>query len=181
MTKLPEPFARAIEDLATELAETMTEANVASTALGAAEEQRDKIARRLAALASERDAIVSRRGAGRHDQNDGASLALIQADTEGLHPLLQEAVAHVAAAQAAYSAVAGNASRFRAQIAQVEAEAVRDALVRHAEDVSLKLLDTVNALGEACRRSGYTGRPIWGAPPALYQALRSLAAQRGEL
>jgi chromosome segregation ATPase len=174
-------FVEQIETLAMELAEAMTESNAASAAVDAAEERRAKIASRVAALAEEREDIIGRRSTGRHDLDDGGALTLIQADSEGLKPILQEAAARVNQAEAERSVLAARAAQLRERIAHVEAEAARAALVRHADELSNKLFDTIRALDEACRRTGHTGRPLWGAPPALYHVLRGLAAQRGEL
>lgn len=181
MSALPEMFGKQIETLATELAEAMVEANAASSSLDEAEAHRAKIAERVAALAAEREAIIHRRGGGTRDEGDGAALALVQADSEGLQPILQEAAARVQEAEAQRAMLSARAAHLRAQIAHVEALAAREVLIRHADDLSDKLMATVTALDDVCRRTGYTGRPIWGAPPALYQVLRSFAAQRGEL
>jgi hypothetical protein len=181
MTGLPETYANEIENLAAELAEAMTESTAALATVDSAEEHRSAIAGRVAALAAERAAIVGRRRTGRHDQDDGAALALNLADQEGLQPLLQEAAARVQEAEAQRSAAAARAANLRAQITHVEAQAAREALVRHADALSEKMLETLVALEDACRQTGHTGRPVWGPPPALYQRLRGLAAQRGEL
>ena len=181
MTSLPESYATQIEALAVQLTETVHDAGAARRVVEAAEEYQSVIAGRIADLSERRANIVARRGAGEKGPEDGASLALIQADLEGLGPILQEAAAKVQEAQRVHGEHAARASSLRVQIAHVEALAARDALIRHADDLSAKLLATVDALASACAETGYQGRPIWGAPPALFTALRKLAAARGEL
>ena len=150
----PEMFKAQIESLAAELAETMAESNAAGTVLEAAEGYRATIAGRVAALAEERGAIVQRRAGGRHDDGDGAALALNQADAEGLQPLLQEASARVQAAEAAQASLSSRAAHLRAQIMHVEAEAAREAIIRHANSLDEKLLETISALAAVNRQLG---------------------------
>jgi hypothetical protein len=176
-----EPYVGQIESLSHELAAATLDGSAAIAALTEAEEYQTKIAGRVAELAAQREAITSRRAAGTKEADDGASLALILADLEGLSPLLQEAAQRVAAAQRVHAEHSARAGGLRQQIAQIEGLAARNALVKHADDLSAKLFDTVRALEDACRRTGHSGRPLWGAPQALYQALRGLAAARGEL
>jgi chromosome segregation ATPase len=178
---LPELYKNQIDTIAMELAEVMTECGVAGAALDHAEGHQSAVSARVSALAGEREAIIARRREGRNDAADGASLALIQADVEGLQPILREASERVQAQDARRAALSARAAQLRAQIANVEAQAAREALVRHAASLDQKLLETINALVSVNRQVGHTGRPVWGPSPALYQALRGLAAQRGEL
>lgn len=178
---LPEPYATAIKALAAELADEVAEANAAAETLAAAEAHRAQITERVADLSVRREAIVTRRGAGNQQSQDGASLALLQADLEGLQPLMEEAAQRVTAAQRVHAGHSIHAARLREQIGHEEALAAREALIKYANDLSIRLLQTVTALDAACRQTGYQGPPIWGAPPVLYTELRRLAAGRGEL
>jgi chromosome segregation ATPase len=181
MSALPEVFATQLETLAMELAGAMVEANAASAAVDAAEEHRARIASRVAALAEEREAIIGRRSTGRHDLDDGAALALNQADSEGLQPILREAAERVSEAEARRAALAARAAQLRFEIDQVESLAAREALIRHADDLAGKLLETIQALEQKSRQTGHSGRSLWAAPVPLYQALRKFAAERNEL
>ena len=178
---LPDMFKHQIHALASQLAETMVESNAASTAATEAAEYRSTIAARVAALADEREAIVKRRGGGERDDADGGTLSLIQIDAESLQPILREASERVQAAETRLSTLSAGAAHLRAQIARVEAQAMREALVEHAGILAGKLFETVNAITAVNHELGHTGRPVWGAPPELYQALRRLASERGEL
>lgn len=178
---LPESFAHEIESLAAELAGAIIDANTATEAVTQAEEHQAKIAGRVAELSAQREAITSRRAAGAKADNDGASLALITSDLDGLHPILAEAAERVAHARQDHNGHSARAETLRGQIVHIEAMAAREALIHHADDLAGKLAQTLTALDAACRQTGHTGRPVWGAPPALYQKLRALAAQRGEL
>jgi hypothetical protein len=178
---LPESFKTQIENLAFDLAEVMSESTAAGAVLDAAEGHRDNVAARVAALAEEREAIIKRRGGGYRDDTDGAALALIQVDSDGLQSILQEASARVEEAEAARAALSNRAAHLRQEIAHVEALAYREALIRHADLLSERLLETLNSIAAVNRQTGHTGRPEWGPPPDLYQVLRKIAAQRGEL
>jgi hypothetical protein len=178
---LPDFFKTQIDSFALELAEVMTESTAAGAVLDAAEGHRDTVAARVAALAEEREAIIKRRGGGYRDDTDGAALALIQVDSDGLQSILHEASARVEAAEAARASLSNRAAQLRQEIARVEALAHRQALIGYADILSEKLLETVNSLAAANLQTGHMGRPEWGPPPALYQVLRGIAAQRGEL
>jgi uncharacterized protein YukE len=178
---LSETFKSQIEMLALQLAQAMVEANAASAVVTVAEAHRETIATRVAALAGDREAILGRRGCGQRSDEDGAALALIQADTESLQPILQEASERVRAAEARCAGLSASASHIRMQIARIEAQAVREALIEHASILAGKLFETINAITAANHELGHTGRPLWGAPPELYLALRRLASERGEL
>ena len=178
---LPEPYAKHIEALAAELADEIMNANTAAEAVTAAEDYQAWISGRVSDLTVQREAIVSRRGAGNRESNDGAALALIQADLEGVQPIMEEAAQRVAEAQRVHTGHYIYAARLRDMIAHEEALAAREVLMKHADDLSIRLLQTVTAIDAACRQTQYTGRPLWGAPPVLFTELRKLAAGRGEL
>ncbi len=73
-------------------------ATAAQAALAAAEGDADTIRRRILDLEGARNAIIIRRREGDHRAGDGAELALLDADADGLRGLLQERDAAVAAA-----------------------------------------------------------------------------------
>ncbi|HUW80506.1 MAG TPA: hypothetical protein VMV54_06370, partial [Acidocella sp.] len=140
-----------------------------------------KIAQRIAELSARREVIVTRRGSGAHGPDDGANLALIQADMEGLTGLLPDAVARVAAAEAAYRGDSAACARCREEISRLEAQAHLGALAAHAEALAAKLLETIGGIAVAERQVGKGGPPSWRAPRELYVELRSLAAKNNEL
>lgn len=108
---LPEPYAKHIEALAAELADEIMNANTAAEAVTAAEDYQAWISGRVSDLTVQREAIVSRRGAGNRESNDGAALALIQADLEGVQPIMEEAAQRVAEAQRVHTGHYINAAR----------------------------------------------------------------------
>lgn len=178
---LPAQHAAIIEDFAVQLAHAQEEVRAADASLGAAEAHRDKIAGRIAELAAKRNDVIARRRAGQEDPADGASLALIQADTEGLQAMLPDAAGRVTAAQNAHSLAASQVMRFQEEIGRAEALAARDQLALYAAELGDKLFATVRAIETATKRAGVGGRPPWGPTREFQQTLRMLAAARGEL
>jgi len=182
MNTMSEHYEDSIKSLGGELGLAMADLSTLEREVSAAEEYRGKIAERVSALSNERSEIVSRRAGGKHGAEDGAALALIQADLEGLNPILQEAAGKVTEARAAYSAASARAQGLRLELVRTEALAARDALIAHADSLAEKLLETITALDAASQQAGGRGgRPAWGAPAALFKTLRGIAAARGEL
>ena len=180
-TKMSDPHATAIDALSFQLAESMADASQHQAVLEAAEKHRDAIAGRISALSAERAAIVARRAGGGQDPEDGARLALIGADLEGLAAMQPDAMARVEVAKRAFDSATGRAAMAREEIAQAEARALHEALVPHANELAVKLTEALKALAEAGKRAGIGGRPPWGASRELRDMLRALAAQRNEL
>jgi hypothetical protein len=181
MTSLPSIYADAIKTRAQELTDHVAQAASTLRVLEAAEAHRGQIAERISALSTRREAIVCRRTAGTHDMDDGSSLALIQADLDGLRGLLPDAIARVAGAEAAYQASSAACSLCRGEIQRLESQAGLAALVDHAGVLAAKLMDTIRNIAAAEQQAGISGLPSWGAPKELYLELRALAAKRGEL
>ena len=73
------------------MAETERAAETADAAVHEAQEKLDQIAGRITALESERAEIVARRTAGDRRDDDGARLAAMAADQEGLAKLRTDA------------------------------------------------------------------------------------------
>lgn len=170
----------AIEAAAQAVAHALTAAARAGAAFDEASDQHQKIADRIHALDAERAGIVARRAAGDHRPDDGARLALIEADKQGLAGLQSEAMAAVHAArgpaEAAKRAVAGARMMFDRE----EAERAETALINHAGRLDELLLATVRQITEVGQRTG-RAMPAWGPSAALAKELRKLQARRGTL
>jgi hypothetical protein len=171
----------AIESLSLQLSEAMNQTTTAGHVLAAAEKHRDQIAERISSLTNERAGIVARRAGGRPDGEDGSKLVLIAADLEGLTAMQPDAVAHVTEAKAAFDLASAAAAAAREEIARAEALALHTAIPPELEVLAQKLLAGIRALAESGKRASVGGRPPWGASRELRDALRALAAQRGEL
>ena len=154
---------------------------VATEALSRARQDRADIADRAGAISVTRADIVARRRAGDARDDDGAMLALLAADAEGLATLLAEADAAEIAVRAPFDAATAVLVNARFQLARAQDEAVEIVLVDHASKLDAALLATIGELEAVGKRVGRTGRPLWGASRMLYDRLRSLAAVRGEL
>jgi uncharacterized caspase-like protein len=181
MTNFPEHLAATLEQQVAYLAEALAEASAAQQVVDAAEEHRGKIASRIAELSASREAIIGRRRTGAHDVDDGASLALIQADLEGLHSLLPDAAGRVEEASKAYRAASAACATHRAEIARLEAQAAMEATIKYADELATRLLSAIRTIRQGEIAAGLQGRPQWGAPPELYNELRTIASLRGEL
>lgn len=181
MFAMPDTYSNQIKSLSGQLSESVHDAGVARRAVEVEEAYQEKIAARVAELAEQRGNIIARRSSGAHEGADAADLALIAADLEGLQPLLTEAAEKVAQAQRAHSAHTARASGLRQQLAELQALAKRDALVGYLATLGEKMQEGLAGLDEAARVTGYTGKPLWSPPPALWQAMRRLAAQSGVL
>ena len=179
--KMPDPHANAIDALAHQLAESMAAATQHQAVLDAAEKHRDAIAGRISALSAERAGIVARRAGENPDPEDGARLALIGADLEGLAAMQPDAMARVEHAKRAFDAASNRAAMVRQEIDQTEARALHEALVPYVDELAAKLTAALKALSDVGKRAGIGGRPPWGASRELRDTLRTLALHRGEL
>jgi hypothetical protein len=159
------------------------EAGVARTAaaLRQAEAHRQHVADRLADIEAGRATVVSRRAAGDQRHDDGALVALAQADIEGLNALLTNADAAVAAVRGPHEDAERAVAAARFSLDREKDGAVEGALIAHARQLDDAMLRTIGELETAAARLGRTGRPVWGVSPVLYAKVRALASARGEL
>jgi uncharacterized Ntn-hydrolase superfamily protein len=163
------------------VAEAEHEQVKAAAALLAEQETCAGIEARLAAIESDRAAIVGRRAGGDRRPDDAARLALLDADREGLRALLAEADAAVAAARGPSEQAERVLAAARFQLARCQDAAVEAAVLDHVRALDTAMLNAIAELEAVATRMGRTGRPAWSASSALYLKLRTLAAARGEL
>jgi len=143
-------------------------------------ERRDLVQERIDALTRGRQRIIVRRQAGDHHPDDGATLALIAADLEGLAPMLVDAEA-IASGANDRCATAQAAVRIAEQTLEgIEAFEAETSLIAHAIRLDQLLLETVRRFNAVRQRIG-SGTPKWGPSPALALELRKLQAARREL
>ncbi len=114
----------------------------AQAVLAAAEGDADTIRRRILDLEGARNAIIVRRREGDHRDGDGAELALLDADKQGLQEVLAERDAAVAAARVPADAAAAALTTARFTLRRAEALAAEAALGEHANGLVEKLLQT---------------------------------------
>lgn len=163
-----------IAGLADALARANAEADAAGAALTAAQERYRTISGRLDDVRSARAVIVARRMSGDHRDDDGAALALADADAEGLALLLSEASGEVAAAQAAAEAARVRRVAARVELDNLEADRRLAAWAAHAAELGERLLAAVRELqaGKDARRE-----PLfrWHPAQALVDQLHVMA------
>jgi hypothetical protein len=180
--KIEAAGADTVRAAARQLAEAEAAEARTGAAVKAAQDQSDRVARRIANLEAERAAIVSRRAGGRVEADDGARLALFAADLEGLGSLLADAERQVAAVQPAHGSAVQAVQTARYGLTHAQDTAVMSGLMAYLGELDAAMLKALGALDAVSGRLGlHARRPAWGATPALYTRLRTLAAQRGEL
>ncbi|MBU8545787.1 MULTISPECIES: hypothetical protein [Roseomonadaceae] len=140
----------------------------------------DRLRHRLSALTVERAAIVTRRAGGERLPDDGATLALIEADRDGLRDMLAEAEAASTEAKQRAEAADATASAARDQLALAENEEMLRRLVAHATEMDRVLLETMKQLRDLGAKLGIS-RPMWAPSMDLGVELRRLLAAAGRL
>ncbi len=118
------PQFESLVDVAQAAVAAEAKATAAQAALAAAEGDADTIRRRILDLEGARNAIIIRRREGDHRDGDGAELALLDADKQGLQEVLAERDAAVAAARVPADAAAAElaTARFSLRRADVFAD-----------------------------------------------------------
>lgn len=170
----------AITAAAGQVAASATRAAAADARLHQAVEAETSARGLIDALAARRVAIVGRRQSGQHDPEDGATLALIAADGEGLAALLAEAKVVTDGARAHEAEGRRALALAREALAQAEAEIEIGAVVAHLgalDSAVVASLGRLNELQAALHRSGLPFIPS----VEMAQGLRRLLAQAGRL
>lgn len=155
--------------------------SAATAALTEAEAADRKVRDRMAALTTERQAIIARRAGGQHGDGDAGHLALIAADIEGLASIVGEAEAAVTTERVKVEAEQRLVDQARAQLTRAEDEAALTALVDHAKRLDELLTVTLQQIAAVAARIGAPGRPPFAPSPALVMAIRRHAAAHGLL
>jgi hypothetical protein len=159
-----------IKAAAYQVAELEAASNAAADELAAAHRHADSIRDRKAALVAERDAIAATRRAG--GDADGARLALLGVDIEGLDGILAEATAACAAAQGKADQARTAVNAARQQLELVKDRELLSRLGPHATALAFKLADTMNEIRAAETR--LKSRPSWAPPRAFCTEIRKL-------
>jgi chromosome segregation ATPase len=152
----------------------------ASAELASASEAYNQVGQRVIALNAKRDGIILRRQRGDQRPDDAAELALIDADRQGLDPILAEAQAAMDAARGPVQQAKRGLELSRQNLQLVEDGLAMTALLEHATQLGDLLSATIRRLDELHPRVG-GGRLPWAPSRDLYQALHRRAAQYGLL
>ncbi len=166
-----------IQNAAQAVAEARQAAEEAAAFLAKANDETDKVARRIAALNVKRATIISARQAAKDDPEHGAKLATIQADTEILTELLERCTADAVPLRTADA----EARRLRAfaeqQLQKAVDEELLGRLLEHAAKLDGLLLETASQIAAVGQRLGV--RPnCWAPSRALHEVLHRLHLQR---
>jgi hypothetical protein len=160
-----------IKAAAHQVAELEAAANAAADELAAAHGRGEEIRGRRAALTAERDAIAAARRAG--GDADGARLALLGVDIEGLDSLLAEANAAVAVSQAKADHARAAAETARQHLDRVTDTELLAQLRPHADKLCDLLGATIAEIDAAAKRL-QKSRPEYCPPAMLAESLYRL-------
>ena len=147
--------------------------------LVAAQAHQAHIQGRIDDLTTARQAITARRAAGHPHQDDGAVLALITADLEGLAVLASEAAAAVAVAAGPAEQAQQGLAQARFYLAQAEIDAEDAAITAHTSKLEQLLIE---AAGHADATAKRRGKPFstWCPTQLLNQTIKKRGLQSGQ-
>src|SRR6266404_6257379 len=162
------------------LAAARLQAEQGVAALDTAGKAVDQVRTRIADLDHDRASIVAQRKAGKTSPKDGAHLAEIQADLEGLNELLAEAVqAHgVAAAELTRLNQAVTATEY--VLSNTADQALLGDLKNLASDLDRRLIDAIGEISSVAKRLGLNRAP-WVPTTELANGIRRLDLENGVL
>ena len=152
----------------------------ASAKLASASEAYHQVEQRVVALNAKRDEIIFRRQRGDQRPNDAADLALVDADRQGLAPILAEAQAAMDAARGPVQQAKRGLELSKQNLQLVEDGLAMAALLEHATKLGDLLFATLKQIDELHPRVG-GGRVPWAPSQDLYQALLRRASSHGLL
>jgi hypothetical protein len=147
--------------------------------LATAQAHHARITGQITGLEAERQAIVTRRAAGDQYPTDGAKLAELAADIEGLGFMVRAANAGLTAPNHAVREC--SAARQQAVANLSRAEKANLSTHRRARLDALAALMLALVEQDRVQRRLLGEQPNWVAPPALLQDLQQRAAQRPDL
>jgi hypothetical protein len=129
-------------------------------------------------MKGERSGIIARRQEGQTEDSDGARLALIDADIEGLTVLLARAKGGLAQILSTIQDATRRVEAARYMIRRLEAENREADLLIYVAALERALLEVLPKLADVRQLLG-GGRPRWTPSPALLDGLRRLDLQGG--
>ena len=147
--------------------------------LHAAQAHQAHIQGRITALTDARQAITARRAAGHHHADDGAVLALITADLDGLAVLAAEAAAAVAIAAGPADQANQGLAQARFHLAQAEDDAEDAAITAHTTKLEQLLIEAAGHADAIAKRRGKSFS-TWCPTQVLNQTIRKRGLQSGQ-
>ncbi len=169
-----------LEGAARDLAEALVAANAAWQAGERQHAHAIALAARLEAMKGERAGIIARQQEGWHEDGDGARLALIGADIEGITDIVERAkaglvrnISTIQEAQRKVEAAEYVIDQLKAEDREADQLFYVAAIERAVMEVSPMLADVRQVVGG--------GRPRWSPSRALLDGLRRLDLQPGRL
>ena len=161
-----------IENAARAVAEAKQNAVEANTALAEAQDVRDQLQSRVAALQTERAKVVQSARGGADEGKAALRIGIIDADLADLAPLLADADGALGVARAA-ATTAAQAAVIAEQHLQIAADAdLQSKLEVRATDLAALLWAAVGELNSVWRRR--TARPTWFPSDELVRELERL-------
>jgi hypothetical protein len=163
----------AIRAAAGQLAAAKVEAEQAAVTLKDANTAVTEIRERLESLEAERDQIKADRLAGEVSADQGARLAALAVDTEGLSEIFQERQAVQSAAASEFGRLSQAVTSAAAMLSNASDHALIVDLKVIATELDAKLLATVGEITAVAKRVG-SSRAMWLPSSLLANRLRSL-------
>jgi hypothetical protein len=170
----------AIKAAAESVAAAKLQSEQGAVALEAAGAALDRVRARIADLDSERAQIVADRKAGKTSPKQGARLAEIGADIEGLNEILSESVSVRAAAAAESARLSQAVTAAEYVLSNTADQALLGDLKALASDLDRRLVETVNEIAGVAKRLGQN-RAQWFPTPELANGIRRLDLENGGL
>jgi chromosome segregation ATPase len=173
-------MSEAIEAAAEAVAAAKLQAEHGAATLEAAGAALDKVRARIADLDAERAQIVADRKAGKTSPKQGARLAEIGADIEGLNEILAEAVQARGIATAESARLSQSVAAAEYTLSNTADQALLGDLRRLASDLDRRLFGTIGEISSVAKRLGLNRAP-WVPSAELGNGIRRLDIENGGL
>ena len=168
----------AIKAAADALAVARLQAEQASAAIDTADAALGKVRARIADLDTERAHIVADRKAGKTSPKQGARLAEIGADVEGLNEILAESVLDRTAVATESARLSQSVTAAEYVLSNTADQALLSDLKALASDLDRRLVETVNEIAGVGKRLGQN-RAQWFPTAELANGIRRLDLESG--
>jgi chromosome segregation ATPase len=173
-------MTEAIKAAAENVAAAKLRSEQGAAALEAAAAALDKVRARISDLDSERAQIVADRKAGKTSPKQGARLAEIGADIEGLNEILAESVQAHGTVAAEFNRLNQSVTAAEYALATTSDQALLGNLKQIATELDQRLLEAVTEVAATAKRLGFN-RPQWFPSSLLASTLRRLDLEGGAL
>jgi hypothetical protein len=171
-------MTESIKAAAAQLAEAKLRAEQAGTVLSTAGSALENVRERIVVLEAERSGIVAARKGGKTNGKQGARLAELGADLEGLAEILSEAVQAHSAASTDFARVTQSVSAAEFALSSASDQSLLVHLREAADDLARRLAHAITEIAAVTKRLGGS-RAVWFPTTALATQIRRLDLEQG--